>query len=196
MTKNIAALGSHPTPEDLLEVIDEENLEEEREGLVRNFFEKVDWIKDEYDTFEDFRDSVLVGDIRYNFLEEKYLQQFLLENFNNFFKDLQKYYVDDSCSEVPLGNAGRCDILAKNRETGDLVVIELKREVASSRAVGQILSYITGAQKEIAKDGQDVKAILVAKDFDDSFLSAIERTEDEISLKKYNLHFDLQKVNQ
>lgn len=193
-SESIAALGSDPSPEDLLEVIESEGLEEHKEDLIGKFYEKVEGVKEEYTDFEEFRDSVLGGEIQYSFLGEKYLQNFLLENFENFLPNLEKFHVDGSCKEVKLGSSGQCDILAKDRNTGDLIVIELKNEKATKETLGQLLSYIDGAEKKLAGDNQEVKGLVIAKEFGDDFRSAKNRVSDEILMKKYSVDVQMRDV--
>lgn len=81
-------------------------------------------------------------------------------------------------------NTGFIDITCKNDEA--IVVVELKAGTADSRAIGQILGYMGDLLEE--EDGQKIKGILVAHDFDER-CKAAARAVPTLTLKKYSIEF-------
>lgn len=67
--------------------------------------------------------------------------------------------------QVECGSLGRIDILARDRTTGDCVVIELKRDQGDDEVVGQCSRYM-GWMKQYRADpaGVGVRGIIVAHD--------------------------------
>lgn len=61
---------------------------------------------------------------------------------------------------------GRSDLICLD-DGGDLVILELKRGLASDEAVGQVLRYVGWAQENLATEGQKVHGWIVAGDFDE-----------------------------
>ncbi|MBM3189974.1 MAG: DUF91 domain-containing protein, partial [Chloroflexi bacterium] len=59
---------------------------------------------------------------------------------------------------------GRIDLLAEDLETGDLVVIELKRAQGHEEVVGQIALYMAWVREHLAEAGQGVHGIICASD--------------------------------
>ena len=61
---------------------------------------------------------------------------------------------------------GRSDLICMD-DKGDLVIIELKRGMTSDETVGQVLRYVGYAQENLAADGQSVRGMIIAGDFDE-----------------------------
>lgn len=61
---------------------------------------------------------------------------------------------------------GRSDLIYTD-ESGSLVVIELKRGMASDQAVGQVLRYIGYVKENIASPDQKVHGWIIAGDYDE-----------------------------
>jgi tetratricopeptide (TPR) repeat protein len=55
---------------------------------------------------------------------------------------------------------GRIDLLAEDIDSGDLVVIELKKDESHELVVGQILLYMNWAKDNIAREGQNVRGVI------------------------------------
>jgi RecB family endonuclease NucS len=70
-------------------------------------------------------------------------------------------------------------------------VIELKRKATSDAAVGQVLRYIGWVKKHLAKDGQNVRGIIIAASVDDSLRYAASNLSN-VSVKTYSVTFSLQ----
>jgi hypothetical protein len=101
------------------------------------------------------------------FYMEKQLEDFIIENWEStqFGKDLELLYEDGSLkSQQYRTEIGPIDILARDRKSGNYVVIELKKNQTSDDTVGQILRYM-GWVKEKLED-QNVQGIIVAGKYD------------------------------
>jgi hypothetical protein len=82
-------------------------------------------------------------------------------------------------------DSGFIDITAKDK-TGVTVIIELKTGKANQKAIAQILSYMGDISSE--EDGNTVRGILVASDFDSKAIAAA-RMVPTLKLKKYAVQF-------
>lgn len=82
-------------------------------------------------------------------------------------------------------SAGFIDILAKDKN-GNYVVIELKAGKAKDAVIGQILGYIGALSVEL--NIQNVRGIIVASDFEDRLLYAINNIPN-LQLVRYGLTF-------
>ena len=69
-------------------------------------------------------------------------------------------------------DAGRIDILARDKDDG-YVVVELKRDKASDSALGQILRYIGWVRLNLLSDDQMVRGYVVGDRFDDRITYAV-----------------------
>lgn len=75
---------------------------------------------------------------------------------------------------------GRIDLLCRDRGSGSLVVVELKKETASKATYTQAWGYVGWVQKYLAKD-RNVKAIVVARNRDAQFEMMAEASEGKVS---------------
>ena len=62
--------------------------------------------------------------------------------------------------------SGPLDILAIKKDQSELMVIELKKGQASDEVVGQITRYMGWIKKNLAKENQDVKGLIIALEDD------------------------------
>jgi hypothetical protein len=94
---------------------------------------------------------------------EKYLQEFIVSNWNKtpLAKTLDLYIEDEEEAVEFNTGVGEIDILARDRITGDWVVIELKKGHESDRVVGQLLRYMGWIRKHKAGAGQTVRGIII-----------------------------------
>ncbi|MBA4348704.1 MAG: hypothetical protein C0415_01760 [Thermodesulfovibrio sp.] len=126
------------------------------------------------------------------FFMEKYLEEFIISNFDTIFDKKLRLYKD------PEGNIARqyptdigvIDILAEEVKTKDLIVIELKKGRESDKVVGQILRYMGWIDEYLRKENQKVKGIIICKEPDQKLLYAIKKTID-IQIKYYGIDFKL-----
>lgn len=101
------------------------------------------------------------------FYMEKQLEDFIIYNWKN--TEIGKRFdliIEDGeiVSQQYRTEIGPIDILAKDKDTGDFVVIELKKNQTSDDTVGQISRYMGWVKKN--KNNQNVKGIIIAAEFD------------------------------
>ena len=87
---------------------------------------------------------------------------------------------------------GEIDILARDRSTGDWVVIELKKGHESDRVVGQLMRYMGWIRKHKAGAGEKVRGIIITGLPDDRIRYAVSASEG-IEFFSYKVSFDLVK---
>lgn len=126
------------------------------------------------------------------FVLEKYLEEFIVSNFDRIFKGTLALYKDPEgnvAQQYPT-DIGPIDILAKEPETHSFVVIELKKGRESDKVIGQTLRYMGWVSENLCTDNQKVKAIIICKEADSKLLLALKMTNN-IDLKFYSLDFKL-----
>jgi restriction system protein len=130
------------------------------------------------------------------FILEKYLEDFIVSNFEMIFKGKLHIYEDDEGAnggQQYKTDIGFIDILAVERESGSFIVIELKKGRPSDQVVGQILRYMGWVKKNLCKDGQDIKGLVICRDPDPKLSYALEMTNN-IDLRYYNVSFNLREI--
>ena len=126
------------------------------------------------------------------FALEAHLEEFIDKNWTriNFGADLVKYEVDDQNGRQFPAGPWSIDFLCIDRASNDLVVIELKRGKSSDSAVGQVLRYMGWVRANIAKQGQQVRGIIISQDVDDGLKYAVQGLDD-VSVLTYKVDFQL-----
>lgn len=89
---------------------------------------------------------------------------------------------------------GRIDLLAREKGTGNWLVVELKKGMSNDVVIGQILRYIGWVQEHLATDGQSVKGIIIAGDVDDKLVYALKPLPN-VELLTYVISFQLNRVD-
>jgi restriction system protein len=126
------------------------------------------------------------------FALEKYLEDFIVSNFVAIFKGKLQIYEDANGSDgqqYPT-DIGPIDILAVDSATGSFTVIELKKGRPSDQVVGQILRYMGWVKKNLCRNGQGVKGLVICRDPDPKLSYAIEMTSN-IDVRYYKVSFIL-----
>ncbi|NLE37158.1 MAG: DUF1016 family protein [Pirellulaceae bacterium] len=123
---------------------------------------------------------------------EKYLEEFIVSNFQAIFK--KRYVIYEESEEVngqqfPT-EIGFIDILAFEQETNSFVVIELKKGRTSDQVVGQVLRYMGWVKTKLCRDGQSVKGLIICHDNDPKLSYALEMTNN-IDVRYYSVSFSL-----
>lgn len=129
------------------------------------------------------------------FTIEKYFEDFLIGNWES--TELGKKYdliMDNGelKSQQYQTDIGRIDILVKEKNTDNFVVIELKRGQTSDDTIGQLARYIGWVKDKLCKNG-NVKGIIVAHELDEKLryaLKAVPNTE----YYNYKINFSLNKL--
>jgi hypothetical protein len=190
-TNYVTALGQKPSPEDVLDAIDEENLEKSSNDLLRSFYEKAEYVNDKHDDFEAFLRSLKRYSKLEKFQKEKALRKLIVTSLDNLFDNLTTYEVDNQVSEVWLPPArARADIIAQDKKTGEIVVIELKKGLAGHEPISQLNMYINAANEYLdPEDG--VRGLVIANEFSSKFELAKENVNNKIDKYSYSLNFEL-----
>jgi len=94
-------------------------------------------------------------------------------------------------------NVGRIDILARHKRRPAWLVVELKRDRAADQVVGQLLRYMGWIKRHVARPGDEVHGLIIARDIDESLLYALEGMQDRnVLLMRYHVQFHLEPVKQ
>ncbi len=90
---------------------------------------------------------------------EQYLEDILVTQWESLDWGADLEYLG---RQVPCGTLGRIDILARDRATGDFVVIELKRDQTDDEVIGQLSRYMGWAtEHKAAPQRVGVRGIVV-----------------------------------
>jgi restriction system protein len=123
---------------------------------------------------------------------EKYLEEFIVDNFEMIFRKEWRIFEDEEGiggRQYPT-DIGPIDILAVEDRSDAFVVIELKRGRSSDRVVGQILRYMGWVKKNLCTDGRPVKGLIISREADEKLAYALEVT-DRIEVRYYSVSFKL-----
>ncbi len=127
------------------------------------------------------------------FILEKYLEEFIVSNFDSIFRGSLQLYADDDGQKVGQQfptDVGPIDILAHDAANDALVVIELKKGRESDRVVGQVLRYMGWVKENLAESNQTVRGLIICQERDDRLKYAIRMVRD-VSVKCYKVDFKL-----
>ncbi|MEW5894460.1 MAG: PDDEXK nuclease domain-containing protein [Candidatus Omnitrophota bacterium] len=127
------------------------------------------------------------------FVLEKYLEDFIVSNFDSIFDHRLKLYEDEEGvgQQYPT-DIGTIDILAFDPEEKAYVVIELKKGRESDKVVGQILRYMGWVKKNLAKENEKVRGLIVCKDKDEKLDYSLEAIPGcNIQVRLYKINFKL-----
>ncbi len=96
--------------------------------------------------------------------------------------------------QVPCGTLGRIDILARDRATGDFVVIELKKDQTDDEVIGQLSRYMGwAAEHKAAPTGVGVRGIIVVHELTPK-LRAAAVAHRNIEVYRYELHVAVSRI--
>ncbi len=126
------------------------------------------------------------------FVLERYLEDFIVSNFDTIFKGKLEIYEDaeGNHGQQYATDIGPIDILALEPKSNSFVVIELKQGRPSDQVIGQILRYMGWVKKNLCKDGQGVKGLVICRDPDSKLSYALEMTNN-IDVRHYSVSFKL-----
>ena len=145
---------------------------------------------DAEDTPADVEESV-------EFVFEKYLEDFIVTNFESIFAGSWRLYEDPEGSTGQQYPAisdsgeliGRIDILA--RSTNAYLVIELKKGRGTDRVIGQILRYMGWVRDNLCKEGEAVRGLIICRDVEERLTYALGMVQDIVQVKLYSVDFQL-----
>jgi hypothetical protein len=129
------------------------------------------------------------------FALEKHLEDFLVRNWES--TELGKKYElieqdGDIVSQQYRTAVGSIDLLVKDKETKQYVIIELKKGQTSDDTVGQVARYMGWVQRNLAA-GQDVKGIIIARANDVRLQYALQMVRN-VELFVYKVSFALERA--
>ena len=79
---------------------------------------------------------------------------------------------------------GPIDILARDKKTGEYVVIELKKGRSADKVFGQLSRYMGWVKKNLAK-GEPVRGVIVGSSIDDKLIAARHAHDTAVELVTY-----------
>jgi hypothetical protein len=124
---------------------------------------------------------------------ERHLHEFLRDNWDqlDLGREWRIYEQDgeEAGYEYPC-DVGRIDLLAQHRKTGNLLVIELKRNQTGDATVGQVLRYMGWVRRKLAPDGATVEGLIIAHTVEPGLLYAVEAAKD-VQVMLYEVSFHL-----
>ena len=110
-------------------------------------------------------------------LLEIHLEQWLVDHWDQikFGAELKLYEENGEVvgQQYNTKSVGQIDLLCEDKETGALVVIEIKRGQQSDKAIGQLARYM-GWVKDHLADGREVQGIILTPSYDDRLRYAIK----------------------
>jgi hypothetical protein len=122
---------------------------------------------------------------------ERYLEDLLIQDWDRLPWATELEYLD---RQVECGTLGRIDILARDQNTGDYVIIELKRDRSDDEVVGQCSRYMGWIKQYWAEPaGVGVRGIIVAHEATDRLQAAVLPHE-SVSVYTYQLSVALTPV--
>ena len=128
------------------------------------------------------------------FVLEKHLEDFLVANWESTklgeLYDLIEKDGDMISQQYQTKEIGNIDLLVKEKNSGNFVVIELKKGLTSDQTVGQLTRYMGWVKKNIS-NGKKVKGIIIAGSQDARLEYALEMVEDA-ELFIYSINFVLE----
>jgi hypothetical protein len=122
---------------------------------------------------------------------EQYLEDILVAQWDSLDWGADLEYLG---RQVPCGTLGRIDILARDRATGDFVVIELKRDQTDDEVIGQLSRYMGwAAEHKAGPKGVSVRGIIVVHEITPK-LRAAAMAHRNIEVYQYDLTVALTRI--
>jgi hypothetical protein len=132
------------------------------------------------------------------FVLEAHLEEFLLGNWKaiRWGRPLELWASPDGQSGHQLVTpVGRLDFLCIDPLADTLVVVELKRGRPSDRVVGQAARYMGYVRTHLAKPGQQVEGLIIARDAEEALRYAVAAFPG-LQLMTYEVTFQLSTVEE
>lgn len=130
-----------------------------------------------------------------DFALEFHLEEFIYNNWDSvdFGRPLKLYETGEATGRQFPADRWSIDFLCQDKETQDLVVVELKRGKTSDAVVGQLARYMVWVRENMAAEGQDVHGIIIANQVDDALTTAA-RIHPKMAVMTYKVDFQLREV--
>ena len=133
-----------------------------------------------------------VDEEKTEFALEKYLEEFLVSNFGTIFHGALEYGDQEGNpgQQYPT-EIGNIDILAREADSDNYVVIELKKGRGSDEVVGQVLRYMGWVKANLCHgQGQDVRGLVICKESNDRLEYALNMVPN-VEVQFYQIDFRL-----
>lgn len=129
------------------------------------------------------------------FVLEKYLEDFIVSNFDTIFKGQFRIYEDAEGNDGQQYSTdiGQIDILSVDPKSKSFTVIELKKGRPSDQVVGQVLRYMGWVKKNLCTNGESVKGLVICHEHDPKLTYALEMTTN-IDVLYYSVSFNLREA--
>ncbi len=102
---------------------------------------------------------------------EQYLEDFIVDQWDTLPWAEELEYLD---RQATCGEIGELDILARDRATGDFVVIELKKDKPERQVIGQLSSYMGWiTENQAAAAGIGVRGVIIAHEITEKLRAAV-----------------------
>lgn len=135
-------------------------------------------------------EEALAAEVSGAALLEIHLQDYIFRHWKAILPDLELFQGSQGREyRTQDPSVGVIDFLCTDKR-GDYVVIETKRAVPDRQAVGQVLGYVGWVKQKLCKQGQGVRAILVANEITDQLRLAAAAVPD-LDLYLYEISFDV-----
>lgn len=122
---------------------------------------------------------------------EQYLEDFIVEQWDTLPWADELEFLD---RQVVCGDIGELDILARDRTTGDFVIIELKKDKPERQVVGQLSSYMGWvAEHRVAAAGVGVRGVIIAHEITEKLRAAV-LPHDNIDVYEYRFTVTLRPI--
>src|SRR6266849_6561720 len=104
------------------------------------------------------------------FALEAHLEDFIDKNWESidFGARLDRYQSDEQSGRQFPAGPWSIDFLCTEKGTGAFVVVELKKGKSSDAAVGQVLRYMSWVRKNLAREGQKVRGVIISREVDEA----------------------------
>lgn len=126
------------------------------------------------------------------FALESHLEEFIDLNWDriNFGEKLNRYKTEEQSGRQFPAGTWSIDFLCRSEVGRDFVIVELKRGKGSDATIGQVLRYIGWVKENLAAPDQNVRAIIIASEIDDSLRYASKQLVN-VRLLTYSIDFKL-----
>ena len=126
------------------------------------------------------------------YAKEKELENYMIRNWSEIPLFENYDLVPNESTGKPGQNwagSGPLDILAINKDKSEFLIIELKKDEPGDRVIGQITRYMGWIKKNLAKENQVVKGLIIALEDDRNLRLSLEVIPDVnfLKYKKFEL---------
>jgi hypothetical protein len=129
-------------------------------------------------SYKDFYNKILTAD--YLFSSEKFFESWIQDNFHKILPDCEVLERQPIAS-WPDGKFGRFDLLAMNKESKDLVIVEVKtRKRSKSSGYDQFVRYVSWAKRNREMLGKKYSSQGLVPSDDPQFVIITDYADDEM----------------